>query len=139
MIKIVRTAVAPQLVAEFRTWLIDEWGTIDAFEGRHPGTPVPRPIFALDGEQLIGGLAFTSAKLPDGKVGVWVNAVLVASIHRRKGVATELIEASKLAAAELGFREIHALTDIPQLYENLGWSVRRTTEDGSHVMGMMLN
>ena len=86
---------------------------------------VPKPLVALTSSNaLAGGLAFIAAKSPvsDG-LAVWINAVLVAPEYRRQGVGRQLIEAAQEVARRVGVRRLYALTELPDLYAKLNWSI----------------
>ena len=96
---------------------------------------VPNPLVALTlSNALAGGLAFIAAKSPlkDG-LAIWINAVLVEPEYRREGVGSQLIEAAQQAASRAGEPFLYALTEVPELYSKLGWSILNNT-GGDFVM-----
>jgi N-acetylglutamate synthase-like GNAT family acetyltransferase len=54
---------------------------------------------------------------------IWINAVLVAPEYRRQGVGSGLIRAAEEAARRVGIPSLYALTEVPDLYSKLSWSV----------------
>jgi GNAT superfamily N-acetyltransferase len=86
---------------------------------------IPKPLVALTSSNyLAGGLAFIAAKPPLGdEFAVWINAVLVAPEYRRQGVGSQLIEAAQEAARRAGVLRLFALTELPDLYAKLNWSI----------------
>jgi GNAT superfamily N-acetyltransferase len=102
-----------------------EWPAIEPVD--LVGGTVPLPSVALtSAHTLAGGLVFVMAKSPlSDEFAVWVNAVLVLQEHRRQGVATRLIEAAERAAIRFGVARLFALTELPDLYRKIGWSVLR--------------
>lgn len=81
---------------------------------------LPQPIAAIVDEEVVGGLAYTRYAEPNSeKVVVWVNAVYVSEEWRRRGLAHKLIWLGRQQVK--GQEKLYALTDIPNLYESLGW------------------
>jgi GNAT superfamily N-acetyltransferase len=86
---------------------------------------VPKPLVALTrSNALAGGLAFIAAKSPlsDG-FPIWINAVLVVPEYRRQGVGSRLIQAAQEVARRAGVPRLYALTELPDLYSKLNWSI----------------
>lgn len=109
--------------------LVREWPELGELESRRFGLAVPDPIVALQDNQVIGGVSFTSYKEPHGdNVVTWLNALYVDIVKRKQGIATALIKASKGTT-----RELYALTDIPDLYVKAGWKTVKTDENGTVV------
>ena len=83
-------------------------------------------LAALDGETVIGGLtAYVLAKFEQARSEIYLYDLAVAAEHRRKGVATALIEALKRLGAERGISVIFVQADradLPAiaLYRKLG-------------------
>jgi N-acetylglutamate synthase-like GNAT family acetyltransferase len=86
---------------------------------------IPKPLVALTScNDLAGGLAFTAAKSPlSDELEIWINAVLVAPEYRRQGVGSRLIRAAQEAARRAGVPRLYALTELPDLYSKLDWSM----------------
>lgn len=108
---------------QLREWFLAEWGKIDPFEGNHPEVTVPEPLLAFGSEeQLQGGLVFSTFDLPDpGKTRVWINAVYVAPEYRGQNIASALISLAENSARQIHIDSLFVFTNIPRLYENLGW------------------
>lgn len=124
MISVVNSQSVPHLESQFREWVEAEWGEVDPFDGTLDGFLVPPPILAIDGEELVAGLAFTSHSLVGSEViGVWVNVLLVKPEYRGKGIASQLVKAAEASAENLKIEELYAYTQLPHLYLKLGWSV----------------
>jgi GNAT superfamily N-acetyltransferase len=123
MFNVVSSIVAPGHVRRLREWLVAEWGEVDPFKSQSDGRlNVPPPLLGIEGQELLGGLMFSGFRKPGGDaLGLWINAVFVAPEHRRKRIASKLIRAAEVEAFRTGERELFALTNIPKLYENLGW------------------
>ena len=131
MFTITSASPATAKVQLLREWFIAEWDRLDAFGGSIDGLDMPDPILALEGDNLVGGLAFTRAAMTGSDVtGLWINAVLVAPPFRGRGIATRLIGQAETDARAAGFTTIHVLTDIPLLYSKLGWTVARESAKG---------
>ncbi len=131
MITIHQQDVTREQLAELRTLFLAEWEKVDSFEGPNPQFKVPAPLVALQGDRLVGGLAFTSAALPQrDKLELWINGLLVLPEFRRQGIATRLIKAAVEAAS--GFCEsLYVFTDVPPLYEQLDWELVMVHEGSS--------
>jgi len=121
---------APHLLPLLREWFVLEWGNIDPFEGNEPSLIIPAPIFAVEGEKLLGGLAFSMARIPDShEIGVWVNAVYVVPEYRGEGLGSQLVQKVKTEAAAINIKPLYAHTDIPNLYQRLHWSTVNCSGD----------
>lgn len=126
MIKILSSAAVPELlIKQFRAWCETEWGEIDPFDGNHPEIVVPSPLIAVDeNTSLLGGLAFSSFTNPKNiDIAVWINVVFISQDHRKKGIASQLIQAAEVDAQRLSIRELFVLTEFTDLYEKLGWQI----------------
>jgi predicted N-acetyltransferase YhbS len=101
---------------------------------------VPLPLLGIEGQELLGGLMFSGFRKPGGDVlGLWINALFVAPEHRRKKIASQLIRAAEVEAFRTGERELFALTNIPKLYENLGWQRVETSNEGIVLRAVLAN
>jgi GNAT superfamily N-acetyltransferase len=131
MFHVVSSSVAPGHVSRLREWLVAEWGEVDPFKSQSDGRIiVPPPLLGIEGQELLGGLMFSGFRKPGGDaLGLWINALFVAPEHRRKRIGSQLIRAAEVEAFRTGERELFALTNLPKLYENLGWQrVERSTK-----------
>ena len=103
-------------------WFTAEWGNTTHFSTSKNGLTIPSPLLAVDGSLLLGGLAFTRYVVPDGdRMGLWVNALLVAPEWRGAGIGAQLIQAAEIEATRINETELFALTDVPRLYRRSGW------------------
>ncbi len=141
MIHIVSSSVAPGHTRRLREWLVAEWGEVEPFKSQSDGTiTVPLPLLGIEGQELLGGLMFSGFRKPGGDaLGLWINALYVAPEHRRKKIASQLIQAAEVEAFGTGQRELFALTDIPKLYENLGWERVVTSNEGIVLRAVLAN
>lgn len=109
----------PDQVAEFRTWVEAEWGSVDPFEGRN-GRALPVPVLALKDGALVGGLSFTHSSIPGTQdVALWINTLLVAPEQRRKGIGSKLISAADNAAVHVGADVLYVFTDARVFIKSL--------------------
>ena len=132
MIDVVSSRTAPSHLKPLSEWVVSEWGEVESVEN------VPPPLLAIEGEELRGGLIFSRFRKPDGKgLGLWVKALFVSPEYRRKGIASQLVQAAETEAANTGERELYALTDVPTLYQNLGWRRVSAGSEGT-VVGSVL-
>jgi GNAT superfamily N-acetyltransferase len=59
----------------------------------------------------------------------WLGALWVDPAHRRRGIATLLIERAVVEAARQGYATLHATTrDAAALFHALGWRLRETRQ-----------
>lgn len=118
-------SVPGALLVQLREWLEAEWGEIDPFEGNHPEVTVPSPIVAVDERtSFLGGLIFGSFTKPSSsEIGVWVNAVLVSPAHRKKGIASLLLQSAEIEARHLAISELYVLSEYPNLYKKHDWNI----------------
>ena len=122
-------------IAELRFMLEQEWGVFSAFETVVSGIKAPAPMVAVAHNKVIGGLVYSVWENPEKKQQhvvegitqppvVWINGVIVAPTWRKKGVACALIRKA------MHQKPLFALTDIPQLYEKVGWRILSESEKG---------
>ena len=116
--------VTPQLLFQLQSRVAVQWGEVDPFSGKHAQIVVPTPLVAVDDQQFVGGLAFTSANKPDSReIGVWINVLLVEDNYQHQGIGSQLVQAAQTQAVELGLSELYVFTEIPSLYEKQGWEL----------------
>jgi aminoglycoside 3-N-acetyltransferase I len=90
-------------------------------------------LVALDAETVVGGLvAYQLDKFERARSEIYIYDLAVAAAHRRRGIATALIERLRAIAAERGAWVIYVQADYGDepaiaLYEKLG-----TREDVMH-------
>ena len=100
----------------FGAWIQSEWGIVSTYTGTVEGIPIPVPILAIEGEELLGGLGFTVFAKPDSKKnGIWINTLLVAPKHRKKGIGSQLIKAAESHAISTKAVSYTHLT-LPTIY-----------------------
>ncbi len=135
MVSILNSKDAPQVLDQLKDWMMLEWGEPISFEAKHPQILIPAPLVALNKQkQLIGGLAFTTAPVPQtDEVGVWINALLVAPDYRRKGIASRLIKSAVAEAALKYVSQLYVYTEFAELYISNGWTLLES-EDGNAVL-----
>jgi GNAT superfamily N-acetyltransferase len=132
MFSVVSSNSQPHHLKQLRDWFVAEWGRVDPFESSKDGLVSPSPLLAIDGVQLLGGLAFTRYAVSGSeKIGLWINALFVAPAHRGMGIGSELIRGSKAEAARIKESELFAYTDVPELYQKLGWQVESHSAEGT--------
>ncbi|WP_232460266.1 GNAT family N-acetyltransferase [Vibrio syngnathi] len=85
---------------------------------------LPPVIVALRNNEVIGGLAYSCFKEPQGNSEViWFNAVFVSPELRGQGIASELINRGVKQVSEAVQGNLYAYTNVAPLYLSLGWSV----------------
>lgn len=132
-------------IAEMRAMLAvlgRAFGQIETFTANQPGSPYLATLLAsetfiaiaaFDGEIAVGGLAaYVLRKFEQERSEVYIYDLAVAEEHRRRGIATSLIEALGEIASGLGAYVIYVQADYGDdpavaLYTKLG-----TREDVMH-------
>jgi aminoglycoside 3-N-acetyltransferase I len=105
----------------------------DAYLQRLLGKPHFIALGALDGDEVIGGIAaYELEKFERARSEIYIYDLAVRETHRRRGVATALIRALQRIAAERGAYVIFVQADRAddpaiRLYQSLG-----TREDVHH-------
>lgn len=134
MVSIVTSNFGSYHLIQLHEWYVSEWKDVDPFTSSKDGHILPSPILAVEGEELLGGLAFTRYKTPDEThIGLWVNALFVKVEHRSKGIGSKLIGAAEKAALRINEKELFARTDIPEIYQKMGWVIVNKDSQGSVV------
>lgn len=125
MCPIVSQESAPHHARLFREWRIREWGMESEMRNdENVLTPVPPELLYLRNGKLLGGLAFTRFKEPNGnRIALWINSVIVAAEHRGKGIGGELVRRAEREAMLWNEPDLFVYTDTPQLYTTNGWVV----------------
>ena len=132
MFYIIRSNFKSHHLRQLREWFELEWGHAYQFEDSMHGLIIPSPLLAIDGQNLIGGLAFTRYAINvNGEMRLWVNALFVAPGKRRVGVGTRLIRAAQNEAVSIQEKELFVHTGIPNLYQALGWT---TVDSGERTV-----
>ena len=130
MYSIVSSEYESRHLETFGAWIQSEWGIVSTYTGTVEGIPIPVPILAIEGEELLGGLGFTVFTKPDSKKnGIWINTLLVAPKHRKKGIGSQLIKAAESHANSTKVHELFVYTDKQCLYEKLGWTIVDDTKE----------
>lgn len=114
-----------------------EWQDF-CFEGY--SSELPSPLIAVCDDEVIGGLAYTFHPEPRGDIDVvWLNALYISSDYRGQGIASTLISESLKTITKLNQNRVYVYTNIPTLYQKLGWSfVEAETEENHHVLSILL-
>lgn len=117
-----------QFLREFKVLLAKEWGKVDSFDENEYGSNLPRPILAISGGNLLGGLSFTWYPNPEvSGIALWINSVFVIEEQRNLGIGTRLIaRATEVAQTN----ELFVLTGVPSLYEKVGWQFVSAEKSG---------
>ena len=147
MIDIVQASPGSHHLAELHNRFVAEWGAFDAhdahdaFDAARFGAtppPPPPPLLALRGPWLPGGLAFSRYPSPLANVvGLGINGLQDEMTHRRQGITSLLIRAAERQAQALGVAVMFVRTQLPGLYQALGWQLVET-RDGLAILGRNL-
>jgi GNAT superfamily N-acetyltransferase len=117
------SSLAMQHYDDLQKRLQNEWPKFPPINP--PNHAVPKPLVAVTSSNVLaGGLAFIAARSsPSGEPAIWINAVLVAPEYRRQGVGSRLIQEAQEVARRAGVPRLYALTELPELYSKLNWSI----------------
>ncbi|WP_261815306.1 GNAT family N-acetyltransferase [Vibrio gallicus] len=105
-----------------------------------PDVQLPPIVVALQGSEVIGGLAYSWFQEPHTNASViWLNAVFVSPQWRGRGIASELINHGVRQVANSPQSRLYVYTNVAQLYLSLGWSVVDIESEPKHsVMSIAL-
>lgn len=108
----------------YRQWVSREWDSELSFEALDGSPPVPAPLLAMLGGQLVGGVSFTWHVAPgSADTALWINTVYVDPSNRDKGVASALVVAAEEAARKTTDENtLLVYTDVPDLYTGNDWT-----------------
>ncbi len=124
-----------ELFVELMTMFGKEFDEIEVYTGARPGDDYVKDLLAsksffalaaVDGEQVIGGLAaYELCKFEQERSEVYIYDLAVAETHRRQGVATALIQRTQEIAGERGAWTVFVQADqgdapAIELYSKLG-------------------
>ncbi|MFM2589723.1 GNAT family N-acetyltransferase [Vibrio sp. TBV020] len=99
-----------------------EWSDFLFVDIYKPEANLPPVIVALRDNQVVGGLAYSRFQEPNGDSEViWFNAVFVSNEWRGQGIASELIKRGVNQVSTMSQSNLYAYTNVPSLYESLGW------------------
>ncbi|MDA1370932.1 MAG: GNAT family N-acetyltransferase [Proteobacteria bacterium] len=124
MYSIINSKTDRLLLKQFREWVEEEWGKVDSNDHNDEDLAIPSPLLAVTDSELLGGLGFTCFSIPGvNKTGLWVNTLLVAPEYRNIGIGEKLVLAAEAEAVRSMERELFVYTDVPGLYQKLGWII----------------
>jgi len=117
-----------------------EWSDFLFADTYKSDASLPPVLVAIRNNEVIGGLAYSSFKEPNGESEVvWFNAVFVSPDWRNQGIASELINRGVNQVSEPLQTKLYAYTNVVPLYQSLGWSVVDAESEPNHsVMSISL-
>lgn len=102
----------------------NEWPDFLFADSYKHDTNLPPVLIAIRENQVIGGLAYSYFKEPNGDSDViWVNALLVLPEWRGQGIASELINRGIKQVSNTHQTHLYVYTNVPNLYQSLDWSI----------------
>ncbi len=121
---IIECNYASKETQELDGFLRQHWPDQTFFPENIPTLKLPLPLMVREpvtGE-IIAGLVYTLYPSPeDDQPVIWLNGLYVVPEWRKRGIASQLIQRSVEAIGALGQASAYVYTDIPKLYQNLGW------------------
>jgi predicted N-acetyltransferase YhbS len=123
----------PYYIPTVALWLYSEWGRLnpgDSVDRRvarlstHTGRPaIPTTLIALEGDTLLGSASLVENDLTSRPhLTPFMASVYVHPDHRRRGIATGLVQRVMATAGRLGVKTLYLIThDQQRLYAKLGW------------------
>ena len=133
--RILELSKCPEFLNTIVDWNLKEWPKPDRSRGDvkarifGSGTEdqLPQTLVLEENDEAIGyaTMILYEKGRPMGQLH-WIDAVFIKPEKRKKGLASQLIVAAEKKAATLGILELFALTDIPLLYQKLGWALCET-------------
>lgn len=117
-----------------------EWPDFRLCDAYAKDANLPPVLVAVMNDVVMGGLAYSRFKEPHhGGDVIWINAVFVSAEYRGKGIARQLINAGVSQLLESSQDYLYAYTNVPKLYQSLGWSeVDIESEPDHKVMSISL-
>ncbi|XKM37681.1 GNAT family N-acetyltransferase (plasmid) [Rhizobium ruizarguesonis] len=121
----------PNFISICASWTFGQWGcqshgsyeqTRAEFEEAKKGS-VPLTLVAIENALPVGMVTLADRDF-DGKshLSPWLKSLFVHPFHRKKGIATLLIERLEHEALRLGYKSLYLITeDARVLYEKSGW------------------
>ena len=142
----------PHYIPTVAARLYEEWGRLnpgDSVERRiarlsaHTGRPgIPTTLIALEGDTLLGSASLVENDLASHPhLTPFMASVYVDPAHRRRGVATALVQQVMVTTGLLGIQTLYLIThDQQRLYEKLGWfAIEDVQYRGETVTVMKVN
>lgn len=113
----------PSYLSQLDQLFQSEWPDFQLCDAYTKDANLPPVLVAVMNDVVMGGLAYSRFKEPHhGDEVIWINAVFVGAQHRGKGIASQLINAGVSQMLESSQDYLYAYTNIPKLYQSLGWS-----------------
>ncbi len=125
----------PEFIPICANWAFSSWGkynpeaslqkSIDGFTKHCQQDALPLTLIATLDDQLVGMVSLRNDDGMKNEFLPWLGSLYVAEDFRRNQIAQKLIEASKIKALELGYKQLYLLTFTEELsawYACLGWS-----------------
>ncbi|WP_244666026.1 MULTISPECIES: GNAT family N-acetyltransferase [Rhizobium] len=121
----------PKFISICASWTFGQWGcqsngsyeqTRGEFEAATKNS-IPLTLIAIENALPVGMVTLADRDF-DGKshLSPWLKSLFVHPFHRKKGIATLLIERLEHEASRLGYKSLFLITeDARVLYEKSGW------------------
>ena len=125
-----------QLEAIFQS----EWDDLVLDEHYTDEANLPKVLVALNGSEVVAGLAFSRFKEPNNTDEViWINALVVQEVWRGQGMAGQLLDQAVAQLTSFDQQYLYANTNVAPLYIKQGWFIVDTpSEVDHHIMAISL-
>jgi GNAT superfamily N-acetyltransferase len=141
----------PHVIPTLAEWHYAQWGYLHPgdspanrafwFQKHLASQAMPATFLALSDQTLLGSASLIEYDMDERKdLSPWLASVYVPPEHRRRGVASALVEHVVEEAEGLGMGTLYLYTpDQERLYARLGWTpLERTVHRGQRILIMTI-
>ncbi|WP_259666389.1 MULTISPECIES: GNAT family N-acetyltransferase [Rhizobium] len=120
----------PNFISVCASWTFGQWGcqsscSYEQAQGEFEAatkTSMPLTLVAIENAVPVGMVTLANHDFEGSPLSPWLKALFVHPFHRKKGIATRLIEQLEEEALRLGCKSLYLITeDARLLYERMGW------------------
>lgn len=140
----------PEHIETVSGWLFQTWGaaipgntpekSLQKLKNRSLKGMIPSVFVCLRHGAPLGTAAITEHDMEERKdLGPWLAGVYVVPGHRRKGIATKMVNRVHREARMMGLKELYLYTpDMAPFYETLGWKLLEKYENRGQRVDIMI-